>query len=151
LDTQEKLLERILKDLKILKIYGLHKEDIYLNHRNMYLKFNKLDEFNALTCDDNQHGPHLNNLLDNLPEKFGNNWCLASKITNEIELNKQHLRITRFVWNGAEECQIEKSFTNQYYGYSRGDCDWFVTNLDLNLNIWIPDLLPAPFQYRKII
>ena len=143
LDPNEKLLDRITLDLNTLKSFGLAKEDIYTNHRNMWLKFNKVDEFDAYTCDEKQHGLHANNLLDNVPKGFGNGWCLQSKTTNEITLNGQHLRITCFVWGGAEECAIEKSFTDKYNGYSRGDRDWFVTNLNSGLNIWIPDLLPA--------
>lgn len=143
LAVDEGLLDRITKDLELLKIYGLKKTDVYLNHRNMYLKFNKTDQFDAFTCDKDGHGPHANNLFANLPKGFGKGWCLQQKTTNEIELNGQHLRISCFVWGGAEQCAIEKSFTDEYNGYSRGDRDWFVTNLDLNLNIWIPDLLPA--------
>lgn len=143
LDNNEKLLDRISDDLNILKQHNLTKEEIYINHRNMYLKFNKTDEFDQYTCDDKQDLTHCAALLQKLPKGFGNGWSMWSKTTNEITLNGQHLRISCFVWGGAEECQIEKSFANKYNGYSRGDRDWFVTNLGNNKNIWIPDLLPA--------
>ena len=143
LDSKERLLDRISSDIDTLKKFNLAKADIYTNHRNMYLKFNKVDEFDAYTCAKDQDISHAKNLLDNLPENFGNDWSMQRKATNEIKLNGQHLRITCFVWGGAEQCRIEKSLSDKYYGYSRGDRDWFVTNLDLGLNIWVPDLLPA--------
>ena len=143
LDVTEKLLNRITIDLETLKKYGLTKDDIYTNHRNMYLKFHKVDEFDAYDCSGKQDTTHANILFEKLPANFGKDWSGWGKITNEIMLNHQHLRITCMKWGGAEECPIKKSFTDKYNGYSRGDRDWFVTNLDNSTNIWIPDLLPA--------
>ena len=141
LDFDENLLDRINEDLFFLQSKGIKKEDIYKNHRNMYLKYNKTNKYNAFTTDN--HGDHHIELVDNLPENFGNDWSGNGLTTNEIELNGQHLRVSCIVWNGAEECPIEKSFSNKYHGYERGDRDWFITNLDKNINIWIPDLVPA--------
>lgn len=144
LGQDEKLLDIISNNLSILRTLGLTKEDIYTNHRNMYLKINGVDEFSMFTCDDHtNHTAHAEELFANLPPDFGKNWALVRKYTNEIMLNNQHLSITCYIWNGAEQCPIEESFTDKYFGYQRGDRDWFVTNLDSKLKIWIPDLIPA--------
>jgi len=143
LALDEKLLDRISKDLLILQNANLTKEDIYIAHRNMNLKFNKTNKYMAFTSNCNGHDPHIGELLENLPKNFGNGWSLKGERTNEIELNGQHLRITCIVWNGVEVCPIEKSFTDKYFGYQRGDCDWFITNLNTGLKIWVPDLVPA--------
>mgnify|MGYP006916426501 CR=1 FL=1 len=141
LDPKISLLDQISQDAQILLANKISKEDIYINHRNMNLKFNNLDKFDAYTTTD--HGEHHKDLLRGLPVNFGKNWCNRNTVTNEIELNGQKLRITRCVWGGAEECSIEKHFSKKYNGYDRGDRDWFVTNLTTNEQIWIPDLLPA--------
>jgi len=141
LDKNITLLEQINLDKKVLDAYNLSKEDIYRNHRNMYLKFINLDKFDAYT--DVDHGDHHQLLLDNLPPRFGQGWCPRLISTNEIELNGQKLRITLHIWGGAEQCAIENYFSTEYHGHDRGDRDWFVSNLDTNEKIWIPDLLPA--------
>ena len=144
LDPNEKLLDRIKQDTDFLKSKGVTKEDIYTNHRNMYLKFNKTNEYDAYTINNHElvHN-HAKDLMDNLPEGFGHHWSCKGMTTNEINLNGQHLRISCVVWGGAEECPIETSFSDEYHGYSRGDRDWFVTNLDKHISMWIPDLVPA--------
>ncbi len=43
LDPHESLLDRIKQDQLILEKYGLKKQDIYTNHRNMGLKYNLFD------------------------------------------------------------------------------------------------------------
>ena len=148
LDKNITLLEQISLDKKVLDAYNLTKEDIYRNHHNMNLKFNNLDKFDAFT--NQNHGDHHVPLFAVLPPGFGRIWCCNYACTNEIELNDKKLRITLYIWNGAEQCEIEKHFSTQYnsheikYGcYERGDRDWFVTNLRTNDKIWIPDLLPS--------
>lgn len=143
LSSDDKLLEHISNNLLILKNFKLTKEDIYTTHRNMNLKFSKTNKYGAFVCRNEGKDAHMENLFKTLPENFGNGWSLKSNRTNEIELNGQHLRVSCFVWNGAETCPIEKSFTDKYFGYQRGDRDWFVTNIDSGLDIWVPDLLPA--------
>jgi hypothetical protein len=143
LALNKNLLDEIKGNLYILETLGLSQSDIYTNHRNMKLKFDHVDEFGAYTISDEKHGDHAYDLLTKVPAGFSNGWCLRNKTTNEVMLNAQHLRVTCYVWGGAEQCPIEQSFTKEYFGYERGDRDWFVTNLDLKLQIWIPDLLPA--------
>lgn len=65
------------------------------------------------------------------------------KTSNEILLNGQHLWISCIIWQGASQCPIEKHFSDKYFGYERGDRDWFVTNLDRNISMFLPDLLPS--------
>ncbi len=57
----ESLLQRIEEDSVILGNNGLTKEDIYKNHRNMNIKFNKLNTFKAFTT--KNHGDHHKNLM----------------------------------------------------------------------------------------
>src|ERR1044071_2995489 len=80
LDPNEKLLDRIEKDLSILTNAGLHKTDIYNNHRNMYMKFHD-KQINM-----SEHQNHFNDFIKSLPESFGNGWCLRSRVTNDIVL-----------------------------------------------------------------
>lgn len=137
LDLNEKLLDRIEEDVSFLTHAGLHKTDIYNNHRNMYMKFWNMQTNETLEQD------YINDFIEELPESFGNKWCLHSIATNDILLNDQHLRITCLEWNGAEQCPIETYFSDKYHGYERGCSDWFIKNLDKNISIWVPDLLPA--------
>lgn len=140
LNPSDSLLNIIKRNLAILAKYNLDKNDICNNHRNMYLKFNKTDEFDAYS-EENGADEHARELINNCPPR--NEWSCHGKMTNEITLNGQHLRITCIIWGGAEECPIETYFNSEYHGYSRGDRDWFVTNLTKNKKLWIPDLLPA--------
>lgn len=141
LDTHERLLDRIAIDLANLNSLGVAKEDIYRNHRNMVLKAHHLDEYNVYLT--NQIHKHPHDLYDHVSKYTNIQWCLQHVIVNEIKLNGQHLLITCLIWGGAEQCPIEKSFSNKYHGYERGDSDWLVTNLDNNQSIWVPDLVPA--------
>lgn len=138
-------LREIIRDCEdILVTHGLTKDDIYQNHRNMYLKFYKLNSYYQHTSI--YHGEHFKPLYENKIKKiegFGRGWCGWGVTTNEINLNGQHLRITCFKWGGAEQCPLEVVFEDKYQGYKRGDRDWFVTNVDTKETIWIPDLLPA--------
>ena len=89
LDKNVGLLEQINEDNETLKNLNVTKEDIYTNHRNMHLKFNKLDKFDSFTSQD--HGDHYKPLFEKLPNNFGEGWCCRSVTTNEIELNNQKL------------------------------------------------------------
>jgi hypothetical protein len=141
LDSDENLLDRIAKDKQTFTSYGLTPQQIYQNHRNLNLKFNYTNEFGAYTS--NGSDAHIELFSKGFPPNYGNGWCCWGRTTNEFRLNGQHLRVTSIVWGGAETCPIEKSFTDKYHGYSRGDRDWLVTNLDRMCSIWIPDLLPS--------
>ncbi len=139
LNTTEHLIECISSDMEDLAMMGVSRIDLYTTHNNMRAVFDRVDEFDQFACG-NEHVEHCMNLIENLPAGFGDDWCRRSTDTNEIVLNGQHLRITRFVWGGAETCPIEKYFDNSYHGYERGDRDWFITNLVNKEQIWVPDL-----------
>jgi len=140
LSPSDKLLDVIQSNLITLSAHGLTKLDIYYNHRNMYLKFNMTDNFDAYSEEEGVD-LHVKSLIESCPSRAG--WSCHGNSTNEIILNGQHLRITCLVWGGAERCPIECHFDEKYHGYERGDRDWFVTNLTTKAQIWIPDLLPA--------
>ena len=144
LDSSDKLLDHIQSNLITLSAHGLTKADIYANHRNMYLLFNKTDTYDAYSQKD-EACDHAKDIIEKCPPRNG--WCCWGSTTNVIVLNNQQLRITCLVWGGAEECPIEKHFSDKYHGHSRayysGYRDWFVTNLTSRMQMWIPDLLPA--------
>ena len=142
LSADESLLDRIKEDTDILKKNGVNIKDIYSNHRNMYLLFHKSNNYDSQRQFNEEDMNIINKFTGDIP-KFGQHWCCQSKQVNEIDINGQHLRVLCFRWGGAEECSIEKHFDKKYHGYKRGDRDWFITNLDNNKSIWIPDLLPA--------
>ena len=144
----EGLLERISKDMEILKNAGLSKEDTYKNHRNMYMIFN--------ACEENMDNNKINEVLEktqnmerhdelikNMAKNFIGAWCCWDRKIRMININNQQIMAWRIIWGGAEECPIEKHFNSNYHGYSRGDRDWFVYNIDKHEGLWIPDLLPA--------
>jgi len=144
----EGLLKRISKDMDILKNAGLSKEDIYKNHRNMYMIFNECDENMsndkiAEVLEKTQNVKHYDELIKNMAKNFTREWCCWSRIIQMININNQQIIVWCIIWGGAEECPIEKHFDSKYHGYSRGDRDWFVYNIDKHEGLWIPDLLPA--------
>lgn len=136
LDPSEGLLDRIKLDEQDLMKYGLTKDDIFTNHWNMYMKVYR-------SKNNIEYDGHADELFKEVPKNFGRGWCGHGLKTNDISLNGQNLRISHISWGGAEECPIERSFSNKYHGYQRGDRDWFVSNLDNNTSMWIPDLLPS--------
>lgn len=137
LDKNERLLDRIQIDKDKLAEFGLTKDDIFNNHWNMYMTVY------AATNKGVEYDKHADTLIKRLPKGFGNGWTCWGKATTDITLNDQKLRITYVSWGGAEECPIEKTFSDKYHGYQRGDRDWFISNLDNGLNIWVPDLIPS--------
>jgi hypothetical protein len=142
LEEKESLLDVINETTKLLESKDLIKEDIYINHRNMYLLFNHglFEELSKKNF--NKHKERCNKLFKT--HLKGKNWTLQEFKTKNIIINGQYLIITCITWGGAEECPIEKYFdAKKYHGYDRGGMDWFVTNLDRRIDIWIPDLLPA--------
>jgi len=136
LNKDEGIIERIKIDKLILDKYGLIKMDIYNNHYNMANTFRYLGTNRTKT---ELHQPKFNNLL---PEKFGDHWSMWVYGTYDIELNGGKYRVSMMTWGGAEQCPIEKLFTDEYKGYERGDRDWFIENLETKELLWVPDLLP---------
>jgi hypothetical protein len=131
LGPDENLLTLIEKDAEVLKKYGLKKEDIAQNHQNMQLKFNlKSEPLESMSMEQFKE-----------PEGWGNEWACWRRSAKRIMLNGEELEVGCFVWGGAEECPIEKHFSEEYHGYQRGDRDWFIQNKEIFL--WVPDLIPS--------
>ena len=141
LGSDEKLLDRIKLDNQILNSHGLSNKTIHDMHCNMWLKFNYEKDFDDVSNIDYNLNSSL--YMKKIPNEFGNHWCCRSRVSKKMTLNGQELVVTCAVWGGAEECPIEKHFSNNYHGYSRGDRDWFVHNTTRDLYLWIPDLVPA--------
>ena len=141
LGSDEKLLDRIKLDNQILNSHGLSNKTIHDMHCNMWLKFNYEKDFDDVKTI--EHNLDLPLYIKKIPNEFGNHWCCWSRLSKKMTLNGQELIVTCAVWGGAEECPIEKYFSDKYHGYSRGDRDWFVHNTTRDLYLWIPDLVPA--------
>lgn len=106
----------------------------------MNLKFNHVNDHGVYRTGNKEF---FEPFIKKCPSDFGAGWCCWGNTYNEIKLNGQHLRVNCIVWGGAEQCPIEKSFSDKYYEYQRGDRDWFVENVENGEKIWIPDLVPA--------
>jgi hypothetical protein len=145
LGKDESLLARIAEDAKTLAQYRVSKSDIFHTHVNMYLLFHHRNEFGKFTLKPENFGKTYKEMISNAPSGWGSGaWsCSRPKKMNVISLNGQRLQVLCLIWQGAEECPIEKSFVkNKYFGYRRGDRDYYVKNLDRNIDMFVPDLLP---------
>lgn len=136
---EESLLDRIVQDLEQLKKFGLTKEDIYNNHRNMKLTYKYLHETWKPNKEEKQKTYDINNILPkNLHKR---NWCLSGREEKCIMFNGQKLVVFSYGYKGFEQCPIATVLLNDSK-HLRGCWNWIIINYSRDVYVWVPDLLP---------
>jgi hypothetical protein len=142
------LLEVVNNTLTLLKNNGLVKEDIYTNHQNMFLLFSN-GGFEAVTNGEHYIHTELNSEICKRYElQQQQNFDKKNIVEHaKIKINDRILIISRLKWNYVEKCPIETYFYNSNQSVVTPDlsfehCDWFVSDLERNIHMWIPDLVP---------